>query len=66
MKVGDLVRAPVFGDTYKRWAWEDELGIVVGFQDWGHNDKYVVVLIQANNKKCTFKPSELRLISESR
>ena len=58
-KPGDLVRTPVSYES----PWQPmELGMVIGYEDWGQNDVYVVVLTQKNNKRCTFRPKSLEKV----
>jgi len=58
-EVGELVRTPISYDGY--W-WSKECGLVVDYEDWGQNDISIVVLMQKNNKRCTFHPNSLEKI----
>ena len=57
-KPGDLVRVPISLPTEPI----RQCGIVVGYEDWGQNNVYVVVLTQKNNKRCTFRPKSLEKV----
>jgi hypothetical protein len=58
-KPGHLVRTPI---SYEGHWWPTEYGIVIGYEDWGQNDVYVVVLMQKNNERCTFRPKYLERV----
>ena len=58
-EVGELVRVPA--SLSGHW-WSRERGIVVDYEDWGQNNVSVVVLMQKNNKRCTFHPNSLEKI----
>ena len=58
-EVGELVRAP---SSYDGHWWSKEYGLVVDYEDWGQNDISIVVLMQKNNKRCTFHPNSLEKI----
>ena len=62
-EIGELVRAPASREGH--W-WSMGLALVVGHEDWGHNNISIVVLMQKNNKRCTFHPKSLEKVNETR
>ena len=62
MKVGDLVQAPVSREGH--W-WSQGYGLIVDWEDWGQGDVLAIVLMQGMNKKCTFYPNTLSIITSA-
>ena len=62
-EIGELVRAPSSREGH--W-WSLRPGLVVGYEDWGQNNISIVVLMQKNNKRCTFHPNSLEKVNEPR
>ena len=58
-EVGELVRTPI---SYEGHWWSKEYGLVVDYEDWGQNNISIVVLMQKNNKRCTFRPDSLEKV----
>ena len=58
-EIGELVKTPI---SYEGHWWSKEHGIVVGCEDWGQNNISIVVLMQKNNKRCTFHPDSLEKV----
>ena len=58
-EIGELVRAPASREGH--W-WSLRHGLVVGYEDWGQNNISIVVLMQKNNKRCTFHPDRLEKV----
>ena len=62
-EIGELVRAPASREGH--W-WSMRHGLVVGYEDWGQNNISIVVLMQKNNRRCTFHPNSLEKVNETR